>query len=51
MPNTHTQTISRNLLLQTYICAAELATWHVGLDLTIPARIIGELHLYLLLAA
>ncbi len=32
MPNTHTQTTrtSRNLLLQTYICATKLATWGVG---------------------
>ncbi len=30
MPNTHTQTTSRNLLLQTNICAAELATCGVG---------------------
>ncbi len=32
MPGTRTQTTSRNLLLQTYICAAELATWGVGPD-------------------
>ncbi len=32
MLNTRTQTTSRNLLLQTYICAAELATWGVGPD-------------------
>ncbi len=32
MPNTRTQTTSRNLLLQTDICAAELATWGVGPD-------------------
>ncbi len=38
MPNTRTQTnmnlslTSRNLLARTYICAAELATWGVGLD-------------------
>ncbi len=32
MPNTRTQPTSRNLLLQTYICAAELATWGVGPD-------------------
>ncbi len=32
MPYTRTQTTSRNLLLQTYICAAELATWGVGPD-------------------
>ncbi len=38
MPNTRTQTTSRNLLLQAYICAAELATWGVGPDV-IEARI------------
>ncbi len=32
MPNTRTQTTSCNLLLQTYICVAELATWDVGPD-------------------
>ncbi len=32
MPNTRTQTTSRNLLLQTYICTAGLATWGVGPD-------------------
>ncbi len=32
LPNTRTQTTSRNLLLQTYICAAELTTWGVGPD-------------------
>ncbi len=32
MPNTCTQTTSRNLLLQMYMCAAELATWGVGPD-------------------
>ncbi len=32
MPNTRTQTTSRKLLLQTYICATDLATWAVGPD-------------------
>ncbi len=32
LPNTRTQTTSRNLLLQTYTYAAELATWGVGPD-------------------
>ncbi len=32
MPSTRTQTTSCNLLLQTYICTAELATWGVGPD-------------------
>ncbi len=32
VPNTRTQTTSRNLLLQMYMCAAELATWGVGPD-------------------
>ncbi len=32
MLSTRTQTTSHNLLLQTYICAAELATWGVGPD-------------------
>ncbi len=36
MPSTRTQTTSRNfILLQTYICAAELATWGVGPDVLI----------------
>ncbi len=35
MPNTRTQTTSRNLLLQTYIRAAGLATWGVGPDVTL----------------
>ncbi len=32
IPSTCTQTTSRNLLLQTYICAAELVTCGVGPD-------------------
>ncbi len=32
MTSTRTQTTSRNLQLQTYTCAAELATWGVGPD-------------------
>ncbi len=35
MANIRTQTTSRNLLLQAYICAAELATWGVGPDVII----------------
>ncbi len=35
MPNTRTQTTSRNLLLQTYICAVELVSWGVGPDVTL----------------
>ncbi len=32
MTNSRTQTISRNLLPEMNICAAELATWGVGPD-------------------
>ncbi len=32
MPHTRTQTSASNLLLQTYISAAQLATWGVGPD-------------------
>ncbi len=38
MPNTHTQTTSHNLLLQTYMCAAELATWGVGPDVDLKRK-------------
>ncbi len=41
MPNTRTQTTSRNLLLQTYMYAAGLATWGVGPDV-IKLKIIIE---------
>ncbi len=38
MPNTRTQTTSRNLLLQTYMCTAGLAAWGVGPDVYTPSK-------------
>ncbi len=40
MPNTRTQATKRNLLQQTYICAAELATWGVGPDVNHQRKIL-----------